>query len=119
MANLLEPGDPPEIRIAELEKQVTRLRIGLILIASVIIWQGTEALGWLGPIRVYATEVYASQFILEDENQKVFGRWNAPEGETPARFIVFGDGSSYVQLNAEGLEQLEDRDLPEPGQALE
>lgn len=107
-----EPGTPPEARIAELEKHVTRLRIGLILVASVIIWQGTQEMGWLGPVRVYATEVYATQFVLEDETQKVYGRWEAAGEEAPARLMVFGDGPDYVRISAEGLERRADRALP-------
>ena len=111
----IEQDLPPEARIAELEKHVNRLRIGLILIASVIIWQGTESMGWLGPVRVYATEVYATQFILEDEDQRVYGRWEVSEEEGPARLMVFGDDRNYVQINSEGLAHQEDRAVPNPG----
>ena len=115
MAKENEPGSPPETRIAELEKLTGRLRIGLILIGSLILYQGTWEMGLLGPVRVYATEVYASQFILEDENQKVYGRWEVTAEEGPARFVVFGDGPDYVRISAEGLERRADRALPDPG----
>ena len=114
MAQQIEPGKTPEARIAELEKYVTRLRIGLIAVASLIIWQATSSMGWLGPIRLYATEVYASRFILEDASQKVYGRWEVTEEGAPAQLMVFGDGPAYVQINAEGLEQRADRPLPDP-----
>ena len=115
MAKETEPGSPPEVRIAELEKLTGRLRIGLILIGSLILYQGTWEIGLLGPVRVYATEVYASQFILEDEDQKVYGRWEVTEEEGPARLVVFGDGPDYVRISSEGLEQRADRAVPEPG----
>ena len=115
MAKETEPGSPPEVRIAELEKLTGRLRIGLILIGSLILYQGTWEMGLLGPVRVYASEVYASQFILEDEDQKVYGRWEVTEEEGPARFVVFGDGPDYVRISSEGLEQRADRAVPEPG----
>ena len=114
MKNMDEPGKAPEVRIAELEKLTGRLRIGLVLIGSLILYQGTWEMGLLGPVRVYATEVYASQFILEDEDQKVYGRWEVTEDEGPARFMVFGDGPDYVRISAEGLEQRADRVMPEP-----
>ena len=63
MERIEEPGKAPEVRIAELEKLTGRLRIGLILIGSLILYQGTWEIGLLGPVRVYASEVYASQFI--------------------------------------------------------
>ncbi len=101
----LDPPKPIETRVAELEKYVMRLRVGLIAVASLILWQATSEMGWLGPIRIYATEVYASEFILEDAEQNVHGRW-VVGGEVPAQLTVFGDQSHYVRLNAEGLEQL-------------
>ena len=109
----IQPEKTPEARLAELERYVTRLRIGLILVASVIGWQGMEALGWLGPVRVYAAEVYANEFILEDEDQKVFGRWRLAQDDTPARLMVFGSGSRYAAFSADGLAQEEDHALPE------
>ena len=115
MADMQEPGKAPEVRIAELEKLTGRLRIGLILIGSLIMYQGTWEIGLLGPVRVYATEVYASKFILEDEDQKVYGRWELTEEGDPAQFTVFGDGPGYVLINAEGLEQRKDRAVPETG----
>lgn len=115
MADMEEPGKAPEVRIAELEKLTGRLRIGLILIGSLILYQGTWEMGLLGPVRVYASEVYANQFILEDEDQKVYGRWEVTEEEGPARFVVFGDGPDYVRISAEGLEQKADRAVPNPG----
>ena len=114
MAEQQEPGKTPEARIAELEKYVTRLRIGLIAVASLILWQATSSMGWLGPIRLYATEVYANQFILEDADQKVYGRWEVAEEEAPAQLVVFGDGPDYVRISAQGLEQRADRVVPEP-----
>ena len=59
MKNMDEPGKAPEVRIAELEKLTGRLRIGLVLVGSLILYQGTWEMGLLGPVRVYATEVYA------------------------------------------------------------
>ena len=115
MERIEEPGKAPEVRIAELEKLTGRLRIGLILIGSLILYQGTWEIGLLGPVRVYASEVYASQFILEDEDQKVYGRWEVTEEEGPAQFVVFGDSRDYVRISSEGLEQREDRVVPEPG----
>ena len=112
MANVQEPGKAPEVRIAELEKLTGRLRIGLILIGSLILYQGTWEMGLLGPVRVYASEVYASQFILEDEDQKVYGRWELTKEGAPAQLMVFGDGPDYVRISAEGLEQRADRTLP-------
>ncbi len=114
MANLKEPGKTPEVRIAELEKYVARMRVGLILIGSIILYQGTADMGLLGPTRLYATEVYASQFILEDEDQKVYGRWEVTEEGDPARFMVFGDGPDYVLIRADGLERRADRVPSEP-----
>ena len=115
MAKETEPGSPPEVRIAELEKLTGRLRIGLILVGSLILYQGTWEMGLLGPVRVYASEVYANQFILEDEDQKVYGRWEVTEEEGPARFVVFGNGPDYIRISAEGLEQRADRAVPDPG----
>ena len=54
MERIEEPGKAPEVRIAELEKLTGRLRIGLILIGSLILYQGTWEIGLLGPVRVYA-----------------------------------------------------------------
>ena len=115
MANMEEPGKAPEVRIAELEKLTGRLRIGLVLVGSLILYQGTWEMGLLGPVRVYATEVYASQFILEDEDQKVYGRWEVTEEEEPAQLMVFGNGPDYVRISAEGLEQRADRAVPQQG----
>lgn len=112
MKEHLEHEKTPEARIAELEKYVTRLRIGLIAVASLILWQATSEMGWLGPIRLYATEVYASQFILEDEEQKVYGRWELAEDGLSARFVMYGEGPNYLQIDAEGVAQREDRELP-------
>ncbi len=109
-----EPGKAPEVRIAELERLTGRLRIGLILIGSLILYQGTWEIGLLGPVRVYASEVYANRFILEDEDQKVYGRWEVTQEEGPAQFLVFGDSRDYVRINAEGLEQRADRERAEP-----
>ena len=114
MANMQEPGKTPEARIAELEKYVGRMRVGLILIGSIILYQGTAEMGWLGPTRVYATEVYASQFILEDADRKVYGRWEVTEEDAPARLMVFGDGPDYVLISADGLVRRADRVPPEP-----
>ena len=114
MANIEEPGKAPEVRIAELEKLTGRLRIGLVLVGSLILYQGTWEMGLLGPVRVYATEVYANEFILEDEDQKVYGRWKVTEEESPAQFMVFGNGPDYILISAEGLEQRADRAMPEP-----
>ena len=102
---------PIEARVQELERYVTRLRIGLIAISSLIIWQATSSMGWLGPVRLYATEVYASQYILEDEDQQVYGRWDVRD-DRPAQLTMFGSDREYIRLNADGLEQLSGRDLP-------
>ena len=109
----IQPEKTPEARIAELERLVTRLRIGLILIASVIGWQGMEALGWLGPVRVYASAVYAQEFVLEDEAQRVFGRWRLAQEGAPARLMVFGSGSRHTVISADGVTQEEDHTLPD------
>lgn len=114
MERIEEPGKAPEVRIAELEKLTGRLRLGLILIGSLILYQGTWEIGLLGPVRVYASEVYANKFILEDEDQKVYGRWEVTEEEGPAQFVVFGDSRDYVRVSAEGLEQRADREQRDP-----
>ena len=109
-----QPDEPKttEARIVELERYVFRLRIGLIAVASLILWQATSELGWLGPIRIYATEVYASQFILEDAQQNVHGRWEVSE-ELPAQLTVFGPQSHYARINADGLERRHQQDVSE------
>ena len=112
MANTPQIEKTPEARIAELERYVTRLRIGLIAVASLILWQATSELGWLGPVRVYASEVYANQFILEDVEQKVHGRWETYE-ESPAQLMVFGPGADYVRLSVKGLEHMKAEDFLE------
>ncbi len=101
-----------EERIVELERYVMRLRIGLIAVASLILWQATSEMGWLGPIRVYATEVYASEFILEDAQQNVHGRWEVSE-EQPAQLTVFGTDAHYALLNADGLDRRHQQDAPQ------
>ena len=112
MANVPQTEKNPEARLLELERHVTRLRIGLIAVASLILWQATSEMGWLGPLRIYATEVYASEFILEDAERNVHGRWKTYEG-SPAQLMVFGSGPGYVRLSAEGLEKLESEDILE------
>lgn len=112
MANTPQIEKTPEARLAELERYVTRLRIGMIAIASLILWQGTSELGWLGPVRVYASEVYAEQFILEDAEQNVHGRWETYP-ESPAQLMVFGPGPDYVRLSVEGVERIKAEDFLE------
>ncbi len=101
-----------EARVVELERYVLRLRIGLIAVASLIIWQATSAMGWLGPIRIYATEIYASHYILEDAEEKVHGRWEVPQ-DAPAQLTLFDEGPDYVRLNAEGLKHIGHSDYPD------
>lgn len=105
-------SQPLEARMVQAERYIQRLRIGLIAVASLIIWQATSAMGWLGPVRIYASEVYASRYVLEDADQKVHGRWEVDE-ERPARLSVFGPGAHYQRLDADGLTRRVERDLPE------
>ena len=112
MAHQPQREKTQEARIVELEKYVARMRIGLIAVASLILWQATSSMGLLGPVRLYATEVYASQFILEDSDQKVYGRWEMSGNGAPAQLMIFSDGSRYVRISSEGMEQRADR-VPE------
>lgn len=98
------PEKTIEARIAEAERYITRLRVGLIAVASLIIWQATSAMGYLGPVRLYVSEVYASRYVLEDGDQKVHARLDFDE-EGRAFFAVFGPDQDYARVSAQGVEE--------------